>query len=66
MNTTLCDVAQDMINQYNTQGLDLDVIKQRLWKGFRNGDSSGCRVQNNVLFEVLDEISGDVPMSAGT
>lgn len=65
-NTTLCEVAQDLIDQYNTKGVDLNVIKQRLWSGFRNGDANGCRVQNNVLFEVLDEISGDVPMSGGT
>ncbi|EED20047.1 conserved hypothetical protein [Talaromyces stipitatus ATCC 10500] len=65
-NTTLCEVAQDLIDQYNTHGVDLNVIKQRLWAGFRNGDTNGCRVQNNVLFEVLDEISGDAPMSGGT
>lgn len=66
INTTLCEVAQDLIDQYNTKGVDLNVIKQRLWPGFRNGDANGCRVQNNVLFEVLDEISGDAPMSGGT
>ncbi|KUL90705.1 hypothetical protein ZTR_00249 [Talaromyces verruculosus] len=65
-NTTLCEVAQDLIDQYNTKGVDLNIIKQRLWSGFRNGDANGCRVQNNVLFEVLDEISGDAPMSGGT
>ncbi|EEA27576.1 hypothetical protein TMatcc_004118 [Talaromyces marneffei ATCC 18224] len=66
MNTTLCEVAQDLIDQYNTKGVDLNLIKQRLSAGFRNGDGAGCRVQNNVLFEVLDEISGDAPMSGGT
>lgn len=65
-NTTLCEAAQDLIDQYNTKGVDLNVIRQRLWTSFRNGDANGCRVQNNVLFEVLDEISGDAPMSGGT
>jgi hypothetical protein len=65
-NTTLCEVAQDLIDQYNTAGVDLNVIKQKLSAGFRNGDATGCRVQNNVLFEVLDEISGDAPISGGT
>lgn len=66
VNTTLCDVAQDLIDQYNTKGVDLNVIRQRLRAGFRNDDANGCRVQNNVLFEVLDEISGDAPSSGGT
>lgn len=66
VNTTLCEVAQDLIDQYNTKGVDLNVIRQRLWAGFRNDDVNGCRVQNNVLFEVLDEISGDAPLSGGT
>lgn len=65
-NTTLCEVAQDLIDQYNAKGVDLNVIKQKLWAGFRNGDENGCRVQNSVLFEVLDEISGDAPISGGT
>lgn len=66
-NTTLCEVAEDLISQYNIQGVDINAIKQRLWRGFRNGgENSGCRVQNNVLFEVLDEISGDISMAAGT
>lgn len=55
--TTLCEVAQDFIDQYNVRGVDINIIKQRLQSGFRNGDTAGCLVQNNLLFEVLDEIS---------
>lgn len=64
--TTLCELAQDLIEQYNTRGLDLDSIRERLSNGFRNGDAAGCRVQNNILFEVLDEISGDAHMPGGS
>jgi hypothetical protein len=39
----------------------LEEIRQRLWSGLQSGVSGdGCRVQNNILFEVLDEISHDV------
>lgn len=61
LNSTLCAIAEEMINQYNTKGLDVDEIRRRIWSGFRAGaNGTGCRVQNHVLFQVLDEISGDV------
>ncbi|KAJ5973685.1 hypothetical protein N7481_010895 [Penicillium waksmanii] len=61
LNTTLCAIAEELINQYNTRGKDLEEIRQRLWSGFQSGvTGDGCRVQNNVLFEVLDEISHNV------
>lgn len=61
LNTTLCAIAEELINQYNTRGTDLEEIRQRLWSGFQSGvTGDGCRVQNNVLFEVLDEISHNV------
>ncbi|KAH8692822.1 hypothetical protein BGW36DRAFT_362370 [Talaromyces proteolyticus] len=60
LNTTVCHIAEDMISRYNIQGVDINLIKQRLWSGFRNS-RDGCRVQNNVLFEVLDELSGNIP-----
>ena len=61
LNSTLCAIAEEMINQYNTKGVDVDEIRRRIWSGFRAGaDGTGCRVQNHVLFQVLDEISGDV------
>jgi hypothetical protein len=58
VNTTLCGIAEDLIHQYNIRGVDVNAIKQKLWPGFRKGTTDGCRVQNHVLFEVLDEISG--------
>lgn len=61
LNTTLCGIAEDLIQRYNIQGVDINLIKQRLWPGLRNGGIEGCRVDNNVLFEVLDELSGNIP-----
>ena len=61
LNTTLCAIAEDLISQYNARGADMDEIRQRLWAGFRKGKpGDGCRVQNNVLFQVLDEISNGI------
>ncbi|OKL60630.1 hypothetical protein UA08_04163 [Talaromyces atroroseus] len=64
--TTLCEVAQDLIDVYNIRGVDINIIKQRLWPGFRDGDSAGCRVRNNLLFEILDELSGDISASVSS
>ncbi|KAL2001712.1 hypothetical protein VTN02DRAFT_1352 [Thermoascus thermophilus] len=62
LNTTLCAIAGELIRQYNTRGLDLTEIRQKLRAGFRRGMSTGegCRVQNQVLFEVLNEISSNL------
>lgn len=61
LNTTLCGMAEELINQYNTAGIDIDVIRQRLWAGFKAGTrGDGCRVENQVLFQVLDEISNGI------
>lgn len=61
LNTTLCAIAEELIEQYNTRGTDLEEIRQRLWSGFQSGVAGdGCRVQNNVLFQVLDDISHNV------
>ncbi|KAJ5551405.1 hypothetical protein N7461_006103 [Penicillium sp. DV-2018c] len=61
LNSTLCAIAEEMISQYNTKGVDVDEIRRRIWSGFRAGaDGTGCRVQNHILFQVLDDISGDV------
>jgi hypothetical protein len=61
LNSTLCAIAEEMINQYNTKGVDVDEIRRRIWSGFRAGaNGTGCRVQNHILFQVLDDISGDV------
>ncbi|KAJ5157298.1 uncharacterized protein N7482_008398 [Penicillium canariense] len=61
LNTTLCAMAEELISQYNTSGIDIDEIRQRLWAGFRaNSTGDGCRVENQVLFQVLDEISNSI------
>lgn len=59
LNTTLCAIAEELVNQYNTRGVDVTEIQKRLRAGFSKGlaEGEGCRVQNNILFEVLDEIS---------
>lgn len=61
LNSTFCEIAEDLVNRYNIQGVDINLIKQRLWPGFRNSGLEGCRVDNSVLFEVLDELSGNIP-----
>ncbi|KAJ5654346.1 hypothetical protein N7490_001349 [Penicillium lividum] len=61
LNTTLCAIAEDLIVQYNTRGTDIEELRQRLWSGFTKGrPGDGCRVQNNILFQVLDEISNGI------
>ncbi|KAJ6119534.1 hypothetical protein N7523_003814 [Penicillium sp. IBT 18751x] len=61
MNTTMCAIADELIDQYNTSGADIEEIRRRLWSGFRSGKSGdGCRVQNQILFQVLDEISNNI------
>ncbi|PYH76445.1 hypothetical protein BO82DRAFT_407147 [Aspergillus uvarum CBS 121591] len=59
LNTTLCAIADELITQYNTRGVELDEIRRKLWAGFSKGltTEEGCRVQNRILFQVLDEIS---------
>lgn len=61
LNTTLCAIAEELISQYNTRGVDLAEIQKKLWAGFTKSCATGedCRVQNHILFQVLDEISGD-------
>ena len=59
LNTTFCAIAEKLVNQYNARGLDVSEIQQKLRKGFiRSSSEEACRVQNQVLFQVLDEISG--------
>ncbi|KAJ6005559.1 hypothetical protein N7451_003503 [Penicillium sp. IBT 35674x] len=57
LNTTLCAIAEDLIVQCNARGTDIEELRQRLWSGFSKGQGDGCRVQNNILFQILDEIS---------
>ncbi|KAF3393825.1 hypothetical protein F1880_005194 [Penicillium rolfsii] len=61
LNTTLCGMAEELINQYNISGTDIEEIRRRLWAGFKAGTrGEGCRVENQVLFQVLDEISNSI------
>lgn len=60
LNTTLCAIAEDWISQYNTRGMDMEGIRQRLCSGRKEQSSEGCRVQNHLLFQVLDEISNNI------
>lgn len=57
--TTLCIVAYEMIRQQNKKRVDMIEIGIRLWNGFIKGDGDGgCKVQNKLLFSVLEYISG--------
>lgn len=58
--TTLCTVAYEMIRQHNKKGVDMIEIGIRLWNGFVKGDrdDEGCKVENKLLFSVLDYIRG--------
>ncbi|PYI07184.1 hypothetical protein BO78DRAFT_406683 [Aspergillus sclerotiicarbonarius CBS 121057] len=59
LNTTLCAIADELIDQYNTRGVEMAEIRRKLWAGFSKGltTEEGCRVQNHILFQVLYEIS---------
>lgn len=58
--STLCTVAYDMIRQQNKRGVDMIEIGIRLWNGFIKGenDEEGCKVKNDLLFSVLEDIKG--------
>lgn len=58
-NTVLCSLAKEMIDQYNIDGEDLEEIRTRLAVGFAPPacPGEGCRVNNQLLFSVLNEIS---------
>lgn len=61
LNTTLCVVADMLIAQYNTRGVDMDELRRRICLGLKQvTDLDCCRVENNVLFQVLDDISNDI------
>jgi hypothetical protein len=62
-NTVLCSLARELIDQYNIDGETFEQIKTRLAAGFAPPAHPGesCRVNNQLLFEVLTEISGRPP-----
>jgi hypothetical protein len=58
--TTLCSQAYSLIAQQNFRGLNADTIRSWLDEGFRRArfQDEGCRVENRLLFGLLDFISG--------
>ncbi|OJD25610.1 hypothetical protein ACJ73_03021 [Blastomyces percursus] len=58
--TTPCTQAFLFISQQNFKGIDASVIERWLCRGFRQATDprEGCRVENNLLFQLLDFISG--------
>jgi hypothetical protein len=58
--TTLCSQAYILIEQQNFRGLSAYSIKSWLYQGFRRAkeEHEGCRVENKLLFGLLDFISG--------
>ena len=57
--TTLCSQAYILIAQQNFRGLNATTIKNWLDQGFRRAKEhdEGCRVENGLLFGLLDFIS---------
>lgn len=57
--TTLCSIAFSLVEQYNTTDVGVQDIGERLSSGFtaESKPGEGCRVQNQLLFQVLNEIS---------
>lgn len=60
-NSILCSQAQDLIDQYNIGGQDMQYIGFRLATGFAPeiNPGEGCRVNKRLLFEILNEISSE-------
>lgn len=58
-NTILCSVAKEILEHYNVDPLDMEVIKARLATGFAQPamPGQGCRVDNRLLFQILNDIS---------
>ena len=58
--STPCKTAYEMLVQQNFRQLETGDIARRLWSGIRTAcdQDEGCRVDNRVLFEVLQQISG--------
>jgi hypothetical protein len=56
-NATSCAVADEFLAGYNARGVDRDEIRRRICPGFEERGLDRCRVQNTVVFQILDEIS---------
>ncbi|KAF2101217.1 hypothetical protein NA57DRAFT_72659 [Rhizodiscina lignyota] len=57
--TTPCDMAFAIIKQQNFRDVDVAAIGEWLRRGYRRAlrNDDGCRVENGLLFTVLDFIS---------
>lgn len=57
--TTLCITAYNLIDQQNYRGLETSTMYQWLRQGFRSGHDQldSCRVENGILFSLLDFVS---------
>lgn len=57
--TTRCREAFTIISTHNYSGLDISAIRRHLQPGFRGSivSGDGCRVDNRLLFALLDSIS---------
>jgi hypothetical protein len=55
----LCSVARDLIYQFNIPPREMDAIRLRLATGFSRPSTpgGGCRVNSQLLFQVLNDIS---------
>ena len=54
-----CSIAKTLLDEYNVPDLEMEVIKLRLSTGFSkpSSEGKGCRVNNQILFSVLNELS---------
>jgi hypothetical protein len=57
LNTTLCVDAEELLDQHNAKGIHECGLRRRICPGGEETDLDCCRVQNDVLFQVLDDIS---------
>ena len=54
-----CSIAKSLLDEYDVPDLEMEMIKMRLSTGFSKPttEGRGCRVNNQVLFSVLNELS---------
>lgn len=58
-NTTLCAAADQLLDRHNARGIDIDELRSRICASVKETDRGCCRVQNHILFHILDEISDE-------
>lgn len=57
-NTTLYVASEEFLDQHITQGIDKDDLRRRICPGVKKTDLGCYRVQNHIIFQILDKISG--------